>query len=186
MTSISGFLRSSADLKLLMASDESILAAIQGAAAELKRTVEQDGCIYACGNGGSACDASHLCEELIARFKRERRGFRAMHFMDPAVLTCWANDYNFAGVFERCADTFCTSRDVLMAFSTSGNSANVLAAVKKAREKGCRTIALTGKGGGELRSAADIAIVIPSDQTERVQEAHITIVHIFCELLENS
>ncbi len=167
-----------------MAADETLLNAVEASARALLRVKEKGGCVYACGNGGSTCDAMHLCEELVARFKRERKGIRAMHFMDPSVLTCWSNDYDFATAFERCADTFCTVNDALIAISTSGKSANVLAAVKKANEKGCCTIGLAGKDGGELKNLANIAVVIPGRETERIQEGHILVIHALCELLE--
>ena len=176
--------RESSELKARIASDASLIEQIAAAAELLRKVTAGGGTVYACGNGGSACDAMHLCEELVARFKRERKGFRAMHFMDPGVVTCWANDYAYESAFARCAETFCTSKDVLIGFSTSGNSQNVLEAVLRAKEKGCPTLGLAGKDGGRLRTAADHCIVVPSSKTERVQEAHITIVHILCELLE--
>jgi len=177
-------LRESSDLKARMSGDEALLDAINAAAQALQRVASGNGCVYACGNGGSACDAMHLCEELVARFKRERKGFRAMHFMDPSTLTCWANDYDFEGAFERCADTFCTPQDALIGFSTSGSSRNVLRALARARAKGSVTIGLTGKDGGKMPVAVDHCIVVPSDKTERIQEGHIAVVHILCEILE--
>ena len=140
--------------------------------------------LYACGNGGSACDAMHLVEELVARYKRDRPGLPAHHLMDAATLTCWGNDYDFATVFRRQVETMVRPGDVLIAISTSGNSPNVVAAVEAARERGALTIGLAGKNGGQLRALCEEVLVIPSNATERVQEGHITVIHLLCELVE--
>jgi D-sedoheptulose 7-phosphate isomerase len=128
----------------------------------------------------------HFTEELVARYKRERPGIKAAHFHDPSVITCWSNDYTFETVFERQARTFCGPLDTLVGISTSGNSANVIRAVNAAKEKGTTTIGLLGKDGGKLATLCDIPLVVPSNATERIQEVHITFVHIFCELLESA
>lgn len=148
------------------------------------KCIKSGGTIFACGNGGSSNDAMHFVEELVARYKRERRGIKAMHFMDPAVLTCWSNDYDYATAFERQAQTFCGKNDILLAISTSGNSANVNKAVAVCKKNKAKTIALTGKDGGTLKNLADICFVVPANETERIQEVHITLIHIFCELIE--
>ena len=140
--------------------------------------------LYACGNGGSACDAMHLVEELVARYKRDRPGLPAHHLMDAPTLTCWSNDYDFAGVFRRQVETMARRGDVLVAISTSGGSPNVLQAVEAAREQGVVVIGLTGRDGGAMRALCDEALVVPAQATERIQEAHITIIHMLCELLE--
>jgi len=181
---IAQILKESATHKLALAKDSGFLVRVAEAGERLRAAVARGGTIYLCGNGGSACDAMHFCEELVARFKRQRPGIRAVHFMDPGVLTCWANDYDFESVFERCAQTFCTATDVLIAFSTSGNSRNVLRAVEAAKAKKCFTLALSGRDGGCLLEAADLALVVPASATERIQEVHITLVHILCDLLE--
>jgi D-sedoheptulose 7-phosphate isomerase len=142
------------------------------------------GTIFACGNGGSACDAMHLCEELVAQYKRKRIGIKAIHFMDASTLTCWGNDYDFALAYERYAETFCGKNDTLVAISTSGNSENVIRAAKMAKSRGAKIVVLTGKGGGKLAQLGDAVISIPLSQTERIQECHITCIHIWCELLE--
>jgi D-sedoheptulose 7-phosphate isomerase len=140
--------------------------------------------LYACGNGGSACDAMHLVEELVARYKRDRPGLPAHHLMDPATLTCWSNDYEYATAFQRQAETMIRPGDVLIALSTSGNSPNVLLAVDAANQRGALTVGLTGKDGGRMRESCRESIVVPSDATERIQEGHITIIHLLCELVE--
>jgi D-sedoheptulose 7-phosphate isomerase len=140
--------------------------------------------LYACGNGGSACDAMHLVEELVARYKRDRPGLPAHHLLDAPTLTCWSNDYDFASAFARQVETMARPGDVLVALSTSGGSANVLAAVEAANAKGAVTIGLLGRGGGRLAPLCTEALVVPAEATERIQEAHITLIHLLCELVE--
>jgi D-sedoheptulose 7-phosphate isomerase len=140
--------------------------------------------VYACGNGGSACDAIHLVEELVARYKRERPGLPAHHLLDAATITCWGNDYEFDSIFQRQVQTLIRAGDVLVALSTSGNSRNVLLAVESATEQGAVTIGLTGRDGGNLKDICTETLVVPADATERIQEAHITVIHLLCELVE--
>ena len=140
--------------------------------------------LYACGNGGSACDAMHLVEELVARYKRDRPGLPAHHLLDAPTLTCWSNDYEFATAFRRQVEAMVRPGDVLVAISTSGGSANVLAAVEAARERGAVVVGLLGRGGGAIAPLCDHALVVPADATERIQEAHITLIHLLCELVE--
>ncbi len=154
------------------------------AARRLAETFRAGGHLYACGNGGSACDAMHLVEELVARYKRERPGLPAHHLMDAATLTCWSNDYDFESAFRRQVETLMRPGDVLVAISTSGNSANVLGAARAARERGAWVLGLTNEAGGALGGNCDIWLPAPSTATERVQEAHITMIHILCDLLE--
>lgn len=126
----------------------------------------------------------HLVEELVARYKRERPGVRAHHFGDPSTLTCWSNDYSFEGAYERQVKTFCGPNDLLIAISTSGNSKNIVRAVTAAKALGTYVVGFLGKDGGVLKPLCNTAIVVPSSETERIQEVHITIIHILCELLE--
>jgi D-sedoheptulose 7-phosphate isomerase len=149
-------------------------------------TCSSGGTVYACGNGGSTCDAMHLVEELVARYSRERPGIRAQHFCDPSTITCWANDYEFDSVFERQVKTFLNKNDILVAFSTSGNSENIVRALKAAKEIGAKTIVLSGKDGGKSKSLASECLIVPSESTAHIQESHIAVVHILCEHLENS
>lgn len=183
---IAALLQESAALKSKIAADKVLLAALERAALQIKKTIAAGGVIYSCGNGGSTCDAMHFTEELVARYKRERPGIKAMHLHDPSTLTCWSNDYSFETVFERQVKTFCGPNDTLVGFSTSGNSKNIIAAVKAARETGASSIGMLGKDGGMLGSLCDVSLVVPSTATERIQEAHITFVHIFCELIETA
>jgi D-sedoheptulose 7-phosphate isomerase len=185
-TTIASLLSESATLKATLAKDSAFVASLNDSATRLADCAKGGGTIFACGNGGSTCDAMHLCEELVARYKRNRPGIKAMHFMDPGVLTCWGNDISFENAFARYAETFCSPRDVLVAISTSGNSKNVLAAVEAAKAKGTFVIGLAGKDGGKLSQLADLCVVVPSHATERVQEVHITCIHIWCELMETT
>jgi D-sedoheptulose 7-phosphate isomerase len=182
--SISQIFSNAASLKSKIASDETFLKSVEDAATILREVSNSGGVIYSCGNGGSACDAMHLTEELVARFKRERPGIKAMHFLDSSTLSCWSNDYSYQDVFKRYAETFCSPRDVLIVISTSGNSKNVILAAQAAKERGTKIIGLLGKGGGQLLPLCDVSVVVPSDSTERIQEVHISIIHAFCELLE--
>ena len=140
-----------------------------------------------CGNGGSAADAQHLAAELVGRFMRERRAWPALALnANSSSLTSIGNDYGFDSVFARQVQGLGAAGDVLVAISTSGNSRNVSAAVRVARERGLHTVGLSGRDGGELREMCDRCIVIPSDSTPRIQEMHITVGHILCGLVEDA
>lgn len=139
------------------------------------------------GNGGSAADAQHLAAELTGRFLKERKSLSALALTtNSSVLTAIGNDYSFDDIFARQIEGIGSPNDVAFGISTSGNSSNVLRAVKLAREMKMVTVGLTGKTGGKLRSVVDRCICIPSDQTPRIQEAHILTGHILCELIEET
>jgi D-sedoheptulose 7-phosphate isomerase len=140
--------------------------------------------IYSCGNGGSACDSMHLTEELVARYLRERPGIAAHHLQDAGTITCWSNDYEYETAFKRQVETLVRDGDFFFAFSTSGNSKNVCLALEAAKKQNAGTVLLSGGTGGAARSHADFSIIIDSSTTSHVQEAHITLVHIICDLLE--
>jgi D-sedoheptulose 7-phosphate isomerase len=154
------------------------------AAGRLAECFRGGGRLYACGNGGSACDAMHLVEELVARYKRDRPGLPAHHLVDGPTLTCWANDYDFASVFRRQVETMVRPGDVLVAISTSGSSPNVVAAAEAARERGAVVLGLLGRDGGRLAALCHEPLVVPAQATERIQEGHITLIHLLCELVE--
>ena len=160
------------------------LPIIQSIADQLIAVIKNNGTIYSCGNGGSACDSMHLTEELVARYSKERPGIKAQHFVDPGILTCWSNDYSFDSVFERQVQTFLSTKDVLIVFSTSGNSENIIKALKSAKQIGALSIALLGNKGGKAKNISDISLIISSKNTAIIQQAHITIVHILCEIIE--
>ena len=138
-----------------------------------------------CGNGGSAADSQHLAAELIGRFRRSRSAIPSFALTtDTSVLTAVANDFGYDEVFERQVEALCRAGDVVVGISTSGNSRNVCAALEKAHRLGAVTIAMTGKSGGRLASAADVCIRVPSSDPARVQEGHILCGHMLCEWIE--
>jgi D-sedoheptulose 7-phosphate isomerase len=147
--------------------------------------LRQDGTIYLCGNGGSAADAQHIAGEFVGRFARERKALPAVAFStDTSVITCVANDYSYEKVFARQAEALVRKGDILWAFSTSGTSANVIAAARIAKEKDVRVIAFTGRSGSELQQMADICLCADSESTARSQEIHQLAYHIICDLVE--
>ena len=159
---------------------------IAEAGALCAEALEKNKRIYLCGNGGSAADAQHIAAELIGRFVSDRRALPAVALTtDTSAITAIGNDYGFDDVFSRQVTGLCREGDVLIAISTSGNSVNVLNAVDCARACGTRVVGLSGKSGGELRGKCDVSLVVPSDVTARIQEMHIVIGHLLCELIES-
>ncbi|MBJ6723260.1 D-sedoheptulose 7-phosphate isomerase [Geomesophilobacter sediminis] len=137
------------------------------------------------GNGGSAADAQHLAAEIVGRFKMERRALPALALTtDTSILTAVGNDYGFDAVFSRQVEALAETGDVVIGISTSGNSPNVQKALEVANAKGCRTVALLGKDGGTIKDVAELSLIVPSNDTPRIQEGHITIIHIVCDLFE--
>jgi len=181
---IKAAIQESAATKLAIVNDEKLLSNLEKIGGVLKDVLANSGTVYSCGNGGSCCDAMHLTEELVARYKKERHGFKAVCFSDAGGLTCWSNDYDYQSAFARYAETFCTPKDVLLGFTTSGNSQNVIQAFVVAKQHGCKTVAFTGNDGGKIKDIADISLIVPASNTARIQEAHITFVHAICEMLE--
>ena len=139
-----------------------------------------------CGNGGSLCDAAHFAEELTGRFRADRPPLPAIALSEPGHLTCTANDYGFEHVFSRSVQALGAAGDVLIALSTSGNSANCVKACEAARAKGMTTIGLLGKGGGRLLPVCDHAIVVPGATSDRIQELHMLVLHIWVEMIESA
>jgi len=145
------------------------------------------GKVLTCGNGGSAADAQHIAAELVGRFKRERKALAAIALTtDSSILTALANDYSFDRVFSRQVEALGRPGDCLLAISTSGNSPNLLQAVRAARSAGLKTCALLGKDGGRLAGQVDLSLVIPSSDTARIQEGQALIYHILCDLVEEA
>ena len=140
--------------------------------------------LMACGNGGSMCDAMHFAEEWTGRFRRDRAALPALAFSDPSQLTCIANDFGFDEVFARQVQAVGRKGDLLVAISTSGNSPNVIRAVEEARRLGITTVGLLGKGGGKLAHLVELPLVVPSADTQRIQECHIAIGHAIAELVD--
>jgi len=176
-------LRESAEVELNLSNTR---AGVIGQAARLLiEALRGGGKVLLFGNGGSAADAQHLAAELVGRFQRERGPLPAIALTtDTSVLTAVANDYGFEKVFSRQIEAMLEPGDVVVAVSTSGRSPNVIEAALAARERGGKVIALCGRGGGTLAEVADVAIVVPSESTPRIQEAHIAIGHILCLLVE--
>jgi D-sedoheptulose 7-phosphate isomerase len=149
-------------------------------------SVRKGGKVLLCGNGGSAADAQHIAAEFVGRYETERKALPSIALTtDTSALTALSNDYGFEHVFRRQVEAHASAGDVLVAISTSGNSGNVIAAMMKAREMGCSVVGLTGKKGGKFAALCDECVVVPSDRTARIQEAHITIGHIWCEFVDH-
>jgi len=164
-----------------------LVPAIETIASRLIEATAQNKTIFWCGNGGSAADAQHLAAELVGRFQKNRRAIRSIALTtDTSIITAISNDYGFKALFTRQLEALGQDGDILMALSTSGNSDNVNNAVAFANENKIDTIALSGKDGGKLNAIADIALIIPSETTARIQEMHILIGHILCQAIEDS
>ena len=180
---ISRHFEESAQLK--SAANEKLAGPIAQAVELMVTALAGDRKILACGNGGSAGDAQHLAAELIGRFERERPELAALALTtDSSILTAVANDYRFEDVFARQIRGLGQAGDVLVAISTSGNSANVVTAIQSAHERGLSVVALTGKGGGRIGAMLredDVHLCVPHDRTARIQEVHLLIIHCLCD-----
>ncbi len=158
---------------------------IEVLALRVKQCLADGGKIVLMGNGGSAADCQHIAAELVGRFKRERRGMPALALTtDTSILTSIGNDYGFEHVFARQVEALCGANDVLIGISTSGNSGNVVRAIETAKQLGIYCVGLLGGNGGKLAALCDMSLVAPVAETARIQELHILIGHILCELLE--
>ena len=158
---------------------------IEKVANVLIRCLKNDGTIFWCGNGGSAADSQHLAGELVGRFCGDRRPLKSISLnADTAVMTCIVNDYGYEHIFSRQIEGIGTEGDVLIGISTSGNSININNALIMANQKKIETIGLLGKGGGDALNLSKYSVVVPSDSTARVQEMHILIGHILCDMIE--
>ncbi|HRI79370.1 MAG TPA: D-sedoheptulose 7-phosphate isomerase [Cyclobacteriaceae bacterium] len=165
--------------------DSNTINNIESAATLLASAVKAGGKIISCGNGGSHCDAMHFAEELTGKYRNPRKAIPAICISDASHITCVGNDYGFDFIFSRYLEALGNKGDVLLALSTSGNSANVLNAVKTAKEKGMKVVALTGKDGGKLGPLADVEIrVAHKVYADRIQEIHIKVLHILILLIE--
>lgn len=143
--------------------------------------------LYLMGNGGSAADAQHISGELVGRFKKDRKALPALALTtNTSVLTAISNDYGYDLSFERQVDAFVKNGDVVFGLSTSGNSANIINAIKSAKKRGAKTIGFTGKDGGKLKDYVDVCLMVPSSETPRIQECHITVGHIICSIIEKA
>jgi D-sedoheptulose 7-phosphate isomerase len=183
MERVKNLLNISADLKKTVA--ETLSGEILDSAHQIKNRLKIGGKLLLMGNGGSAGDAQHIAAELVGRFKKERKALPALALtVDTSSLTALGNDYGFETIFERQIEALANKNDAVIGISTSGNSENVLRAIKKANSIGAYTIGLLGNNGGRLKEIVNLPIVIPSKDTARIQEVHITIGHIICEIIE--
>ena len=160
---------------------------IQDAASILIEAIKKGKKILFFGNGGSASDSQHLAAEFVGRYEKERRALPCIALTtDTSILTAVGNDYGFEKIFERQIEALGNAGDVAIGMSTSGNSKNVLLGIKKAKDKGLKTIGFSGRDGGELKKIVDLSIHIPTLKTSRIQEAHITIGHLLCECVDEA
>lgn len=186
MKRIENCIRDSIRIKEKILEENKIKREISVAAQMIRKTLNDGGKILFCGNGGSASDALHLTGELTGRFQKERHALAAVSLnANVSSLTAIANDYGYEKVFSRQIEGLMKANDVLFAISTSGNSENVYQAVIKAKECDGKTIALLGCDGGKISAISDISIIVPDKKTARIQEVHIMIGHIICELVED-
>lgn len=167
-------------------SAEILAEQIADAAALVRDVLAHGGTLFFCGNGGSAADAQHIATEYVVRYMKNRRALPAIALTtDTSLLTAAGNDFGFDQVFARQVEALVREGDLLVVHSTSGTSPNVLRAAEAARAKGAKVLALTARDGGALRGLADLAIVVPTDRTDRAQEMHLAIQHVICELVED-
>jgi len=181
-----------ATIQATFAAHIAVVRALEGMEQDIARVAErawhclaEGGRVFWVGNGGSAADCQHLAAELVGRFERERPGLASIALTtDSSVLTSVSNDYGFESVFSRQVEALCRPGDMLIGLSTSGNSANVLRAMERAAELDVDRVCLTGGSGGAMRERCELCLVVPSDNTARIQEAHILIGHLLCDLVE--
>ena len=177
-------LRESAALVEWLRTTEARDRVVERLSGRLATCLAGSGTVLTCGNGGSMCDAMHLAEELSGRFRQDRRALPALAISDPAHLTCVANDFGFDRVFARGVEAWGRPGDMLVVFSTSGNSRNIVAAAEAARARQLAVLGLLGRQGGAVLPLCDEAIVVPAEDAGRIQEVHIKVVHLLIEGIE--
>jgi len=156
-------------------------------AALITESINNNGCVYICGNGGSAADAQHIAGELVGRFLRERRPLPAVAFgCDSSVMTSIANDYDFNSVFAKSVEALAKSGDILWAISTSGTSKNIIAAVEKAKDMNVKIVGFAGRKGSKLESLSDICLCVDGENSYQIQQIHQIAYHIICDLIEQA
>ncbi|MCC6773112.1 MAG: SIS domain-containing protein [Gemmatimonadaceae bacterium] len=166
---------------------DALAPAIADAASLVRRTLEGGGTLFFCGNGGSAADAQHMATEYVVRYMRNRRALPAIALTtDTSLLTAAGNDLGFDEIFARQVEALVRPGDLLIIHSTSGNSPNVVRAADAARAKQVAVLSLSSRDGGALRERSDIALVVPTERTDRAQEIHLCIQHLICELVEEA
>ncbi len=187
LPAIKKHLQESIAVKEKILADASLLAAVEKVATTIVNAYKQGKKVILFGNGGSAADAQHIAGEFVGRFYKERKPLPALALhANTSVVTAIGNDYGYDAVFTRQVDAHAVAGDVVIGISTSGNSPNVVTAIQKAKEKGAFTVGLTGGKESQLSRAADVCLRVPSQDTPRIQEAHITLGHIICFLVEQT
>lgn len=185
--SIENIIQESINVKELIVANKDLINRIKSAAQSCVESLQDGGKVHFCGNGGSAADAQHLAAELSGRFYYDRKPLNAeaLH-VNTSYLTAVANDYSFNMIYSRMIEASAKQGDVLVAISTSGNSENIVKAIETAKEKKMLVVGMTGETGGKMATLCDILINVPSSCTPRIQEAHIMIGHIICEIIEST
>jgi len=173
------------NLVSLVIADEALISEIEKTAKQISEVYQRKGKLIIFGNGGSMCDAIHFAEELTGRFHHDRQALPAIAISDPGHLSCVANDYGYDSVFSRAVEAYTTPGDMVIGISTSGNSANVIKAMEAATQRECFTCLLSGNQGGILKDKCDFQIIVPSDDTARIQEIHAIVIHLLIELVES-
>ena len=174
-------------LKTSQATLEYIASPLEIAANLCIESLQNGGKILIFGNGGSAADAQHIAAELVGRYKVERKGLAAIALTtDTSILTSIGNDYGYNHVFDRQVEALANEGDITIGISTGGSSGNVISALKLAKELGCKTIGFSGRDGGEMNNLCDVNLIVPSEDTPRIQEMHIVIGHTICHLIEQA
>ncbi len=187
INNIKSILKDSIATKEKILNDEKIIVDLSYVINHIKTAINNNNFIFFCGNGGSAADAQHVAAELTGRFKTERRSLRGVVLgSNLSSITAIANDYDYNQVFSRELSGLASKDDLLIAYSTSGNSQNVVNAIKVAKKIGLKSIIFTGRDGGMAKDIVDVAICVPSENTARIQEAHITLSHIMLDIFEES
>lgn len=180
-------IQESIDVKSRLKNDDRLIDLVDSLAMEISNCIKNGGKLVICGNGGSASDALHFAGEIVGRFQKERSAWPVVVLnADVATMTAIANDYGYEEVFSRQVQGYVEPNDVFIGISTSGNSKNVLKAVEVAKEKDAVTVALLGKDGGQIGTRVDYPIIVPCEVTARVQESHILLIHIICEIVEEN
>ncbi len=182
-TKIKSMIKESIGTKQLV--HDRLAPAIENATNMIIKALRNGNKLLIAGNGGSASQASHIAAEFVGRFKIERRALPCIALnTDTSILTAWSNDYSYDAVFSRQIEALANEGDVFIALSTSGNSRNLIGAIDAAKKAKVKVISLLGKDGGKMKDISDIEIVVPSDNTPRIQEAHIMVMHIMCEIID--
>jgi D-sedoheptulose 7-phosphate isomerase len=187
MSSIKNHFEEAHSVLATFIADEKNFTAIETAGILMVESIKKGNKIISCGNGGSMCDAMHFAEELTGRYRHDRKALPAISISDPSHISCVGNDYGYAFIFSRYIEALGNSNDVVLAISTSGNSENVVEAVKAAKTKGMKVVALTGKDGGKLKDLCDVEIRAPySRYADRTQEIHIKVIHALIDYIEHN